>query len=165
MEKSRREIRGKAVGVGSVTVKNGTETEKRDSKGRFTKGNPGGPGRPTLENSLTSVLRENVDAQEVARVLVDLAVKDRYFPALKYIYDRIDGNTLQKITMENSKDAEWLELAQSFFAKARAGEYADWADPESEIPADRPEPVSCVRPVLAPAEQRYDEDGLDDRDY
>ena len=138
------------------TIKNGTK-KGRDSHGRFAPGWSGGPGRPKNEDSLTQALRDIADPKKLAQTLYTMAVDDKNLNALMYVYNRLEGTpkVTQRIENVSPLDAEWLSLAQGFV-------YSGNDDPDT---TDDPEPVPCVRPVLAPAEQRYDEDGLDDRDY
>lgn len=90
----------------------------RDDKGRFLKGNPGGPGRPPKGESLTEALKAKADKQELADILIGLA-KQGDLAALKYVYDRIDGSPRQTI------DQTWTEMP------AVVGYYAEGADTRS----------------------------------
>ena len=69
---------------------------EKDERGRFIKGNSGGPGRPPKSESLTETLRTVVDKDEIAKKLYELAMEGD-IPALKYIYDRIDGRPKETI--------------------------------------------------------------------
>lgn len=64
--------------------------DSRDEKGRFSEGWKGGPGRPPKEQSLTEILRQKVDPDDIAEKLIEMA-SDNDLGALKYIYDRVDG--------------------------------------------------------------------------
>lgn len=57
-------------------------------------GNP--KGRPPKGESLTETLETVVDKNEIARKLYELAMEGD-IPALKYIYDRIDGRPKETI--------------------------------------------------------------------
>lgn len=68
--------------------------------GQFKVGNPGGPGRPPAEKSLTKALRDAVSPADAVRGLLALAQdKDPAIrmKALSYIYDRLDGTPLQSL--------------------------------------------------------------------
>jgi hypothetical protein len=77
----------------------------------WPKGVSGNPkGRPPTGQSLTEVLKQVLGEggkEEMAKKLYAMALGDKknppYFPALKYIYDRIDGEPLRAIqaTVEN----------------------------------------------------------------
>ena len=92
--------------------------EHRDEKGKFIKGYPGGPGRPKF--SPLSILREELqkvsDGERETFILdfiqkyVAKAIKDVDGVAMRDIIDRFDGKPKQSITINNEKDAEWLEL-------------------------------------------------------
>jgi len=66
----------------------------------FKPGNPGGPGRKPLEQSLTKALRDTVNPADAVRGLLaltqskDEAIRMR---AWGYIYDRLDGTPLQSL--------------------------------------------------------------------
>jgi hypothetical protein len=67
----------------------------RDENGRFLPGTvPNPKGRPKKGTALTDVLKERVDAQELANKLIDMAM-DGDTVAMKYIYDRIDGKPIE----------------------------------------------------------------------
>lgn len=63
-------------------------------------GNPNG--RPPKGEALTEILKEKIDKEAIAEKLIELAM-DGDFPALKYVYDRIDGSPKQTIdaTVQN----------------------------------------------------------------
>ena len=92
--------------------------EHRDEKGKFTEGNPGGPGRPKF--SPLSILREElqrIPEGEKETFILDFiqryvakAIKEVDGVAMRDIIDRFDGKPKQHITVNNEKDAEWLEL-------------------------------------------------------
>jgi len=76
----------------------------------FTKGHSGNPaGRPLKEYCLTNLLRQQGDIQDfetkeglitrnegIAKKLWDMAISGDV-PAIKYLFDRIDGKPLQQI--------------------------------------------------------------------
>ena len=78
----------------------------------FVKGRSGNPsGRPKKENTLTGILeqlaeKKDVDyagekiarRQAIAETLWQMAIQNKDFQAIKYIYDRIDG--LPQITAD-----------------------------------------------------------------
>jgi len=73
---------------------------KRDENGRVVSGVLNPNGRPPKGESLTEVLRERLDKEEIADRLIALAM-DGDVPALKYIYDRIDGRPKESVSMEH----------------------------------------------------------------
>jgi len=92
--------------------------EHRDEKGKFIEGNPGGPGRPKF--SPLSILREELqeiaegEKETFARVFIQRYLAKAMIEvdgvAMRDIIDRFDGKPRQNITIDNAKDAEWLEL-------------------------------------------------------
>jgi hypothetical protein len=74
--------------------------ENNRKKNAWKPGESGNPkGRPPLGQSLTDALRSVIgeDGKErIAKQLLDMA-KDGYFPALKYIFDRVDGEPIKTI--------------------------------------------------------------------
>lgn len=76
---------------------------------QFKPGHSGGPGRPrgTLTARLRIALHRPRDsgvgdkADQVIDTLIDMAIKDRDFKALAYLYDRIDGKAPIVISEEN----------------------------------------------------------------
>lgn len=73
----------------------------REANGRFAEGNPGGPGRPKNEFSLTHLARELLtkedaaEAKELVRDWIDKA-KEGNPTALVQLLDRIDGKVPDK---------------------------------------------------------------------
>jgi len=69
----------------------------------WTKGVSGNPnGRPPKEQSLTEILRNKVDPEEVADKLIQMAIENEDMAALKYIYDRVDGRPKESVDMNHS---------------------------------------------------------------
>ncbi len=68
----------------------------RDARGRFLPGNHANPtGRPTTKVSMLRLLEEklldNATSQAIINALVDKCIKERDVPAIREIFDRIDG--------------------------------------------------------------------------
>ena len=87
----------------------------RDGRGRFAKGNPGGPGNPLAQRvgqlraaMLTAVTTEDVRA--VAEKLVELA-KDGNVPAIRELFERTLGKPQEADLIERIEQLEAL-LAQ-----------------------------------------------------
>lgn len=88
-----------------------TQSAVRDAKtGRWVKGNPGGPGRGNGVK-LTDVLRNHLDADDLARALVKL-IKKGEFAAIAYAYNRLEGmpKQTQDVTVNNAD--KWEEVQQ-----------------------------------------------------
>lgn len=83
----------------------------RDDRGRFAPGNPGGPGRPKNEDSITAKLRElaeEVDgdsgktkAHQIAEKMIELALLDGDRTMLQYVTDRLGGKPTQTNVNQN----------------------------------------------------------------
>jgi hypothetical protein len=67
-------------------------------------------GRPRKKRSLTEALEKELrkkretgktGKEELARVLVELAISDRDIAALKYVYDRLDGRPTETVALED----------------------------------------------------------------
>ena len=79
-------------------------------------------GRPKKGETLTDILKAFGELPDVdfggAKIERNKALAQKLwqkalegdFNSIKYIYDRIDGTAIQKMIMQNDKDAEWLEL-------------------------------------------------------
>jgi hypothetical protein len=74
----------------------------RDDKGRFAKGNPGGPGRPTraTEQEYLDVLKRCVGPEDMVKVFekaLDLAIKRGDPSARKWLSDYLLGTPVTRI--------------------------------------------------------------------
>ena len=107
----------RAVGDRIVPSPNGENGGAgRDSKGRFTPGNPGGPGNPHARQIglLRSAMIEAVspeDMRSIALELVDKA-KDGNLAAARLLFDRVLGRPLE---------ADILERIEALEAQSRTG--------------------------------------------
>ena len=70
--------------------------DDRDDKGRFLPGNSASPGRPPKGQALTDVLKNKVNAEDLAEKLLQM-VHTGDLGALKYVYDRIDGRPRETV--------------------------------------------------------------------
>jgi hypothetical protein len=67
---------------------------------RWKPGQSGNPnGRPPKGQSLTEILKEKVNPEDVAEKLIQLAIEKEDMTALKYIYDRIDGRPKESVDL------------------------------------------------------------------
>ena len=91
---------------------------------QFMPGQSGNPaGRPKKEQCLTETLRKIADEpltpdgltrrEALARLLWEKALVDGDMPAMKYIYDRIDGSPRQAMELTGA-DGEALEVVVKF---------------------------------------------------
>jgi len=85
-------------------------TSDRDNRGRFAKGNPGGPGNPNARHAaaLRSTIREAVtpeDMAEVMRVLLDKA-KAGELAAIRELFDRTIGKPTESELSERLDQLE-----------------------------------------------------------
>jgi len=89
-------------------------------KGGFVKGGPPGPGRPPGSLSLLTILKSALEeipegekrsyAEKMIRLYRDDTIEKNDGTAIRDMIDRIDGKALQKVSVTNEKDTEWLEL-------------------------------------------------------
>lgn len=99
---------------------------ERDGKGRFAKGNGGGPGRPPLEFSFTNLLRAKT-AERPALIdrLVELAESADENVALRAIIaiaNRLDGMPKQAVETNLSEtDKAYLEHLEDIKAALHDG--------------------------------------------
>ncbi|MDR3161350.1 MAG: hypothetical protein LBU28_07040 [Spirochaetaceae bacterium] len=112
---------------------NSTKRGKKVPGRPFPKGKSGNPkGRPPKGESLTEVLKETLGEEgkaTAAQKLIDLAFgkgkRKPYFPALKYLFDRTDGEPIKAI----AATVEMAELPVVRIREKEAGE-------EEEISGD-----------------------------
>lgn len=80
------------------------DPSKRDARGRFSKGNPGGPGNPMAKRTaeIRSLLMNAVSDEDltgIVRALVSRA-KAGDVPAAREVLDRLAGKASQKLEMD-----------------------------------------------------------------
>ena len=82
----------------------------RDTKGRFAKGNPGGPGNPYAKQvaRIRSLITDAVSEEDLRAVIGALVAKARGgdVSAARVLFDRIAGKPAAAI------DPEWRELEE-----------------------------------------------------
>jgi len=123
------------------------DSEGRDEKGRFTPGNPGGPGRPKGSLSLLTLIKHKLDEipdgweQTIAERLIEeyiLGVLEKQDgTGVRDLVDRIDGKSVQKFQVENEKIAEFVDLYRGLkdaVVKKAGGDTGDGTPAESEDP-------------------------------
>jgi len=82
--------------------------KKEKPRHLWKKGESGNPkGRPSIPKSLTEALRTIVDKQILAETLWEMA-KGKYFPAIRYIYDRCEGYPRQSVEVNNPFVDQWM---------------------------------------------------------
>jgi hypothetical protein len=99
------------------------ETENRDAKGRFTDGNPGGPGRPRF--SIVAIMREKLqevpDGEKRTRAerMIDEYLADAESSkdgvAIRDIINRFDGMPKQSVDVHDDRDVAWHGLLRDVF--------------------------------------------------
>ncbi|MDP3703289.1 MAG: hypothetical protein Q8R78_02755 [Candidatus Omnitrophota bacterium] len=98
--------------MGDTTVKNGA-VSARDAKGRFAAGNPGGPGRPPAEFSITELLRAEIAQRPaVVKRWVDLMESEDERVALMAMTsaaNRIEGNPRTQLDLIHKEDADQFD--------------------------------------------------------
>ena len=106
--------------------------------GQFKVGNPGGPGRPPAEKSLTKALRDAVSPADAVRGLLALAQdKDPSIrmKALSYIYDRLDGTPLQSLRT-SSEDLPRIVVRPRASGRAMEGGVGGGSIPTESAPVE-----------------------------
>lgn len=93
------------------------DVPEKDEKGRFTKGNAGGPGRPKGKVSFTTELRRHLEAnpKDVEAVVKKtvLDAKKGVESARKLVWERIDGAVPQRISIGQLTTEQLLDIAQA----------------------------------------------------
>ena len=96
--------------------KNGTQSG-REANGRFALGNPGGPGRPPLEWSITELLRAEIQRRPaLVKRWVDLMESENERVALMAMTtaaNRIEGMPRQEIRAEIQNTDKWEQVQQA----------------------------------------------------
>jgi hypothetical protein len=93
----------------------------------FQKGQSGNVrGRPKKGRSLTDILTKELAKKDgdtipqktkLAQTLIELAIKDKYFPAIKYLYDRVDGFPAATETIAVDTDVNYDAIREKVLAK------------------------------------------------
>ena len=113
-----------------------SDEEKRNPDGTFAKGNPGGPGRPSLAGEIMKVLAETdlatgkPNVYKVALAIVELA-KTGSLGHVGVIMERTDGKVAQPISVEVTADVVRDSFAGRV-ARLAAGAADAASDSESE---------------------------------
>ncbi len=91
-------------------------TAARDNKGRFMKGNPGGPGNPFARQvaMLRSVLVNTVRPEDMKRIAQDLVVQAKFgnMEALKLLFLYVLGKPAQAVNPDTLDIEEWRQIFQ-----------------------------------------------------
>lgn len=95
------------IGLEAMKMPTANGDNGRDERGRFTTGNPGGPGNPHAAqvSRLRSALLDAVapeDMQAIALKLIDLA-KNGDVMACRVLFDRVLGRPSQELTVEGER--------------------------------------------------------------
>ena len=100
-------------------VKIMTDTDKngRNSDGTFAKGNPGGPGRPPKEMTISDLLREildeSVDGKTRKKVIMQRVVQKAFEGerwAVEFIANRLEGTPIQTLRTQEIEKDELIEI-------------------------------------------------------
>lgn len=94
-------------------------TDGRDKSGRFTKGNPGGPGNPRARQvgALRSAFLDAVTPEDIQVAVRQLIAKSRGgdLPAIKELLDRVLGKANQpmelSVDLRGKSKAELMDMA------------------------------------------------------
>lgn len=111
----------------------------------FKPGNPGGPGRKPLEQSLTKALRDIANPQDMARALLDLTQhKDPSvrLNAIKYIFDRSDGTPLQSLRTSSDELPRIVVRPRVAPGSPEAGEVGAGSIPTESAPVESTSDIS-----------------------
>jgi len=108
----------------SEPTKNGTKPDGRDESGRFTVGNPGGPGRPPGSISITTEIKRKLEEvnpetkktylQELIEKIISKATKEGDTVTLKQIWNYIDGMPKQSLDFKGEVQVDNRIVLQDF---------------------------------------------------
>jgi hypothetical protein len=88
----------------------------RDDKGRFTKGNPGGPGNPFARHvaKLRAALVHRVTEADIQRIADDLLVKAKlgHLPSIRILLHYVLGKPSGTVNPDTLDIEEWRQLVQ-----------------------------------------------------
>jgi hypothetical protein len=88
----------------------------RDAKGRFTKGNPGGPGNPFARHvaKLRSALVECVTEEDIRQIAQGLRVSARlgHLPSIRILFMYVLGKPSGAVNPDTLDIDEWRQLVQ-----------------------------------------------------
>jgi hypothetical protein len=88
----------------------------RDAKGRFTKGNPGGPGNPFARHvaKLRSALVQCVSEEDIRRIAEGLLVNSRigHLPSIRILLMYVLGKPSSAVNPDTLDIEEWRQLVQ-----------------------------------------------------
>jgi hypothetical protein len=90
--------------------------EGRDAKGRFTKGNPGGPGNPFARHvaKLRSALAECVGEEDIRQIAKGLLVSAKlgHLPSIRILFMYVLGKPSGAVNPDTLDIEEWRQLVQ-----------------------------------------------------
>src|SRR5579871_5549414 len=90
--------------------------EGRDAKGRFAKGNPGGPGNPFARHvaKLRSALVECVTEEDIRRIAQDLLAHAKLgsLPAIRILFMYVLGKPTTAVNPDTLDIDEWRQLVE-----------------------------------------------------